>query len=127
MAKLVKEIEFTTPDQIGVLNSVAQTLKNAGVNIEQAAAWSEGDKGVFRLVTSNNGRAIKALKTIGFEAKEKEALQLVLKNKKGELAKIADKLAMARINLHCLTATSAGGKVSVVLHTEDNRKAKKIV
>ena len=69
----------------------------------------------------------KALKKIGISAVEKEALVINLPNKAGALAKVADRLTAAKVNITCFTATTGGNNVSVVLNTKNNKKAKSLV
>ena len=127
MAKIVKELTFETPNRTGVLSEVTQALKNAGVNLLHAWACGEGKKGYFGLVTSNNSKAARAVKALGFWPQQSEALLLTLPNKKGALAAKAGRLARARVNVKCLSATSAGNRVAVVMTTSNNRKAAKLI
>ena len=127
MAKSVKELQFSTVNKIGVLSKVAGALKAAKVNILHAWGCGEGPTGQFGMVTSNNASAKKALKKIGISSTEKEVLVVTLSNKAGALAGIADKLAAAKVNITCLSATTGGSRVSVVLNTKDNKRAKNLV
>ena len=128
MAKLVKELKFETPNKVGVLSKVTTALKNAGVNLVHAWACGEGSRGYFGLVTSNNTRAKRALKGLGIRASEKEMLVVNLSNKKGALARIAARLAKAKINILGISGTSgAGNRVSVLINTNNNKKARRLV
>lgn len=128
MARLLKELQFKTPNRTGVLSKVANVLKDAGVNLIHAWACGEGSHGYFGVVTSNNARAKKALRKLSIHGVEKEILMVSLPNKKGQLARIADKLAKARIGVTCLSATSGGGnRVAVLINTRNNRKARRII
>ena len=127
MAKSLKELHFSTPNRVGVLSKVTNALSKANVNILHAWACGEGATGYFGLVTSNNARAKKALKGLRISTKEKEVLAITLPNKKGALARVANKLAKAKVNLTCLSATSGGNRVAVLFNTKNNSKAKKLV
>ena len=48
-------------------------------------------------------------------------------NRVGALEKVAHKLAKAKVNITCLSATSGGGRVAVLLNTKNNRKAARLV
>src|SRR3989338_4981495 len=120
MAKQVKELQFSTVNKIGILSKVAGALKAAKVNILHAWGCGEGSTGHFGLVTSNNASAKKALKKIGISSSEKEVLIVNLPNKAGALAQVADRLAKAKVNITCLSATTGGKRVAVVLNTKDN-------
>jgi len=127
MAKKLKELQFETPNKTGVLCNVTCVLKDAGVNILHAWACGEGPKGHFGLVTSNNTKAKKALKTLGITAREKEVLLATLSHKVGSLERVAHKLAKAGVSVTCLSATSAGNRVAVLFNTKNNNKAQRIV
>ena len=127
MAKKVKELQFSTPNRVGMLAEVTAALQKARVNILHMWACGEGSKGHFGLVTSSNAKAKKTLKALGISSKESEILVLNLRNRVGALAKAAKKLAKAKINVTCVSATSAGNRVALLLNTRNNRKAQRTV
>ena len=127
MAKMVKELQFTTPNRVGVLSKVTGALNSAGVNILHAWGCGEGATGYFGMVTSGNQKARQALRKIGISTKESEVLVVNLPNKKGALAKVADKLAKARVNITCISATTGGNNVSVLIGTKNNKKAQRLI
>ena len=127
MAKKLKELQFETPNKIGVLCKITCVLKEAGVNILHAWACGEGSRGQLGLVTSNNAKAKKALKKLGISTKEKNVLSVILSHKVGSLERVAHKLAKAGISITCLSATSAGNRVTVLLNTKNNDKAGRLI
>ena len=127
MAKIAQELVFSTPNRIGTLSRVAGLLKKAKVNILHAWACGDGKRGEFGLVTSNNARAARALKAIGVRAKSGKVLVVSLKNKVGALEKKARRLADAGINVKCVSATSAGSRVALILNTSNNAKAARLI
>ena len=127
MAKKMKELQFTVKNRVGALCDVTCVLKAAKVNILHAWACGEGPKGQFGIVTSNNAKAKKALRKLGVRASETEVLVVGMPNRIGSLERIARKLAKARVNITCLSATSGSGRVSVLLNTRNNAKAARLV
>ena len=127
MAKRVKELQFSTPNKVGVLADITQALQKAGVNILQIWACGEGSKACFGMVTSRNEAAKKILKKWRITPKEKEMLILNLQNKVGSLARVSKKLAKAKINITCLAATTQGKRASVLIDTNQNKKAARLV
>ena len=127
MAKKAKELRFSVPNKVGVLSKVTRVLRDAKVNILHIWACGEGPKGYFGIVTNHNARAKKALRKLGVSASEGEVLVLKLRNKVGALDRIARRLANAKVNLTCLSATGGGNSVSVLINTKNNRKAQRIV
>jgi len=127
MAKKTKELVFSTPNRVGVLSQVAGAMKKAKVNILHAWACGSGPRGEFGLVTSSNARAARALKKLGFRAKESPVLIVNLTNKIGALERKARRLAKAGISVKCVSATSAGKRVALILNTSNNAKAAKLI
>lgn len=127
MAKSVREISFTAPNRVGVLANVTKALKQARVNIQHVAAWSEGGKAHFQLATNQNARARRALSKLGIRSSEKRTLVLNLRNKVGSLERIARRLAKAKVNISCLMATTSGKRAAVVFNTSNNSKAGRVV
>ena len=127
MAKKVKEIQFSVPNKVGTLSKIADALQKAGVNISHVWACGDGSTGHFGMVTSKNEAAKKALKKLGIASKEKEVLVLSLENKVGSLAKVAKRLAAAKVDITCLSATTSGGRASVLINTKQNSKAQRLV
>ena len=126
MAKRIKELQFIVKNKVGVLHRVTSALKKAKVNILHAWACGEGPTGYFGLVTTSNAKAKKALKTLGISSAEKDILMVTLSNRIGTLDRVAAKLAKANINITCLSATSAGNRVAVLLNTKNNGKAQRL-
>jgi hypothetical protein len=127
MSKRTKEITFSTPNRVGVLEKVTAALKDSKVNIQHVAAWSDRGKAFFNLVTNNNARARRALGRAGIRSREKDVLVLNLQNKVGSLERVAKRLAKGHVNISCLTATTSGRRASVLMSTADNRKAQRLV
>lgn len=127
MAKKVKELRFSVKNKVGALSEIAALLKKANANILHAAAWVEGKKGFFGLVTNNNAQAKKALGKAGIRATEGDVLVLNLANKVGSLDRVARRLARAKIDITCLVATTSGPRASVLLNTKNNSKARRVV
>ncbi len=127
MAKKLKELQFSVPNKIGTLCKVTCLLKQARVNLLHAWACGEGKKGFFGIVTSNNAKARAALKKMKIACTEKEILVVNLPNKVGALDRVAEKLAKAGVNITCLSATSGGNRVAVLLATKNNKKAARVV
>ena len=127
MAKKLKELQFSVPNRVGALARVTEVLKNARVNLLHLWACGEGSEGCFGMVTSNNAAAKRALKKLRISTKEKDVLVVSLPNRAGALDRVAKKLARGKVNIHCLMATSSGGRVAVVLGTRNNTKAARIV
>jgi hypothetical protein len=115
------------PNRVGALSRVTEALKKARVNILHVAAWSEGGKAHFHLVTSKNAAARRALSRLGVRSREGDVVVVNLRNKVGVLDRVAHRLAKGGVNISCLSATTGGKSVAVILNTRQNRKALRVL
>lgn len=127
MAKKVSELLFSVPNKVGALARVTSALKTAKVNILHLWACGEGKTGSFGMVTDRNAAAKKALKKLGVSAKESPLLTVTLTHKVGALDRVARKLAKGKVNIRCLSATSGGKRVTVLIGTANDSKAARLI
>ncbi len=116
-----RELYFETPDKKGVLADIAALFSKAKVNIDALCAYGQGGKAYFMMLTSNNLKAIDALKTLGYKPKENDVLVLTLKNEPGIAEKIGKKLADANINIRYTYGSAAKDGKSFVLIMSTNK------
>lgn len=119
--KLGRELYFETPDKKGVLADVAAAFAKAKVNIEALCAYGQAGKSYFMMITSDNVRAIDALRTLSYKPKENDILLLTLKNELGVAEKIGRKLADANINIRYTYGSSSKDGKSFVLVMSTNK------
>jgi len=118
------ELYVITPDEPGILGRVMGTLANAGVNLKAIYARSERGKGIFFLITSDNKKAEKALKEIGYEVTTNNVVTVEIDDRIGAGAEVGALIGNAAIDIDYCYGTSAGGvKVLLVFQTNDNKKA----
>lgn len=118
------ELHVTTPNEPGIMGRVLGTLANAGVNLIALSAYSEKMKGTFLLVTSDNKKAEKSLKAIGYKVKTNKVVMVKIDDRIGAGAEIGALLGNAAIDIEYCYGTSAGtGKALLVLKTNNNKKA----
>jgi hypothetical protein len=81
------------------------------------------------MVVSDAARAKEALKAAKLRCGEEQALMLTLEDRPGALARVADKLAAAKINIKCAYATTGamGGSTTVVLSVSNVDKAASVL
>lgn len=117
------ELYVITPDEPGILGRVMGTLANAGVNLKAIYARSERGKGIFFLITSDNKKAEKALKGIGYEVTTNNVVTVEIDDRIGAGAEVGALIGNAAIDIDYCYGTSAGGmKVLLVFQTNDNKK-----
>jgi len=118
------ELYVITPNEPGILGRVLGTLANAGVNLKALCARSEKRKGIFLLITSDNKKAEKALKELGYEVKTNKVVTVEIDDRIGAGAEIGALLGNAAIDIDYCYGTSTGkAKALLVFQTNDNKKA----
>ncbi len=122
--KLDSELRVITPNEPGILGRVLGTLANAGVNLRALNVFSEGKQGVFRMVTSDNAKAQKHLKILGYEIKSNPVVTVLVEDRIGAGSDIGALLGNAVIDVKYSYGSSAGvGKVLLVFKTSNDKKA----
>jgi hypothetical protein len=112
----------------GELGRVANILGRAGVNLKSLAAMTIGTQGVIRLIPDDVEAARNALTQFNVSFEESEVVQVLVENRAGALAEVADKLSTAGINLHAAYVTGVEGDlVELALVADDPKKTKKLL
>src|ERR1700719_1493000 len=83
----------------GALARVCDALATANVNIHALATSDTIDHSVVRMVVSDPTKALMLLGEAGVLALESDVLMIETENQPGVLAKIADRLAKAEVNI----------------------------
>lgn len=125
-AKQCKEVSVRVLNDIGILAQLTKIVAGKGVNIRAAAAWVEDEnKGVVRLVTDDNLRAIDALRAHNYAPEEIDSIEVLMYHSPGMLASICKKIGDGGINIKYLYASSPVSDESclAVLSTVNNEHA----
>jgi hypothetical protein len=123
---MAKELTINLPNKPGQLALLAETLGNAGVNIQALSAATAGGKGVIRVVPDEPGRAKRALKSAKIRvSSERDVLEVRLRNKPGALARVAKRLGKARVNIDSAYLLAADRKRAVAAIGVKNMSAAK--
>ena len=123
------QLTLTLESKPGVLAKISQALAGAGVNITAICAAETAGRGKIRMVVSDPARAKEALTAAKLRCGEEPALMLTLEDRPGALARVAEKLAAAKINIKCAYATTGGmgGSTTVVLSVSNVDKAASVL
>jgi hypothetical protein len=110
----------------GTLARVCAALAEAGINIHGLAISDTVDHSVVRMVVSDPTKALMLLGETGVLALENEVLMIDAANEPGVLAKMAERLAEAKINIeYAYMATGANAsKGLIVLRPSNVQKAR---
>ncbi len=118
------ELEVITPNEPGLLGRVLGTLANSGVNLKALNVYTRKNKGVFLILTSNNKKAEKCLKALGYEVKTNQVVTVLIDDRIGAGSEIGALLGNAVIDIEYCYGSSAGiGKALLVFKASDNKKA----
>lgn len=89
----------------GVLAAVTRRLAAAKVNIEGISVSESTDVGLVQIVPDNAAPARKVLKEARIPFTSQEVALVTLRNRPGELARVASKLARSGVNINYIYAT----------------------
>src|SRR5215472_10944699 len=109
----------------GALARVCEALAKAEINIRALATSDTVDHTVVRMVVSDPTKALMLLGEAGVLAVETEVLLIETANQPGVLAKIAERLAEAKVNIeYVYLAGSRGAETGlIVVRPSDIEKA----
>jgi len=113
----------------GALARVCDALAKAGINIHALATSDTVDHTVVRMVVSDPTQALMLLGEAGVLALETEVLMIETPTQPGVLAKIAERLAEAEINIEYTYLAGGPGteKGLIILRPSDVEKAKTVL
>jgi len=114
--QIVKQLSVFLDNKPGTLAKVCDALAAAKINIYALTISDTIDHAVVRMVVSDPIGALHIFGERGVLVVENDVLMLDNGNKPGALAKIAQKLAKARINIeYAYLATSPGAKLGLLI------------
>ena len=127
--QITKQLAIFLDNRPGTLARLADELARAKVNIYAITTSDTVDHSVIRLVVSDYRRAMHVFEEHGTLVVEDDVLMIEGKNQPGQLAKIANKLARAKINIeYCYSATSPDSTWSLfIVRVSNAAKALKIL
>jgi hypothetical protein len=124
----MKDCSIQLTNHPGDLARVAQALGRRGVNIKALAGLSIGGTAMARILPDDIVTARSALEAANIRFVESEVHVVLLENKAGELANVANRLGDAGINLEAIYITGiAGDLIELALVSDNPKKTKKIL
>ncbi len=127
--EITKQLSVFLANKPGTLADVCDELAKADINIFALTISDTADHSVVRLVVNDPARAIAIFEERGVLVVGSKVLAIENNNKPGSLAKIATKLAKAKINIeYAYLATSPGTKKGLmIMRVDDTKRALKIL
>jgi hypothetical protein len=126
-AMKAKQISFSLPSKIGLLSEVSALITAAKINIEAICAYEMDEQGFFMLMTDNPAKTKKIVSHMGAEVSVDDIITVEMLNKLGELQKVAKKISDAGIDIHYIYGSPVKGKMTIILKTENDKKAIKVL
>lgn len=124
----MKELIVLAKDRIGLLADLAGLLGQANVNIESISADTMGGKAVIHLIVSDYKLGKETLEKGDFIVADSDMIVVKILNRPGELAKLARKLANAKIKMKHGQLLSTEGNIGLYAVKVDNpKKAAKVL
>jgi hypothetical protein len=113
----------------GALARVCEALAQAEINIQALATSDTVDHTVVRMVVSDPTKALMLLGESGVLALETEVLTIETASEPGVLARIAERLAEANLNIEYayLAAGRRAEKGLIILRPSDVEKARRVL
>ncbi|HOI44399.1 MAG TPA: hypothetical protein PLX50_02160 [Candidatus Aminicenantes bacterium] len=119
-----QEIHVVTPNEPGIFGRVLATMANAGVNLRAMCIYTESKEGHFLLITNDNAKAEKALRTLGYKVRSHKVVAVEITDRIGAGAEIGVLLGNAVIDIKYSYGTTTGeGKTLLIFQTSHNKRA----
>ena len=127
--QITQQLAIFLDNRPGMLARLADALAEAKINIYAISTSDTVDHSVIRLVTSDYRKAMHVFEAHGTLVIEDDVLMIEGSNKPGELARLAHRLADAKINIeYCYSATSPSAKKGLmIMRVSDAKKALKVL
>src|SRR2546428_13986380 len=119
--QITKQLAIFLDNRPGMLARVADALAEAKINIYAITTSDTVDHSVIRMVLSDYRKAMHVFEQHDTLVVEDDVLLIDGSNKPGELARIAHKLADAKINIeYCYSATPPEAKKGLMIMRVSN-------
>ena len=119
----ITRIVVMADNQVGVIADITAVLANAGINLESINTEANSEHEAVVLTTDNSDHALYVLNQAGYKAVGDEVLVLRLRDEPGALAKVAENLKQAGVNIQSMHILNRhGGYAMIALTTNDRAR-----
>jgi len=127
--EIVKQLSVFLANKPGTLGAVCSELSKAKINIYALTISDTVDHAVVRMVVSDTRKALHIFEQRGVLTVENKVLMIENDNEPGSLARIANRLSKAKINIeYAYLATSPTSQTGLlILRSSDTKKALKVL
>jgi len=126
----IKQVSVFIENQPGRLTAMLEALEKNGVDIRALSISDTADFGIVRMILSDAGKAVEALRQAGFTSRQDWILSAEIPDRPGGLLQtVAEPLSKAGLNIKYLYfyIEAASGKSMVVIKVDDPEKAEKVL
>jgi len=123
----VKQVCVLLPNKGGELAKLCRVLAGARVNIVGLSVVESSEHGIIRMVVDNPSSAVRAIEENSMLCTQSEVLVVGMPDEVGAMAKVADRLAAARVNINYVYGStgSPGQPAQVMVAVDDIAAAEK--
>ena len=121
---MIKQIAVFLENEQGKASACCKVLKDAGINLLALSIADTQDFGILRLLTSENERALQALKDAGYLASLVELVGVEVSNQSGALADLLILLGEKGIGVEYMYSyAGVDGHAKIAFKTSEPEKA----
>jgi hypothetical protein len=126
--KLIKQYTVFLPNVPGALSKFVELFSKEGINIVGIASEIRDDSGIVRIAVDAERKVSHILTGAGFTTIETQMLSVELRDKPGELLRIAKLLGEHNINITTVYGTAdSGGTDRVLMNVSDVDRALEVL
>ena len=120
---MVEQIAVFIENKPGRLQKLTEILGEAGIDLRTLSIADTNDFGILRAITTDNGKAMKALRDAGFTVTANELTAVEVPDKPGGLAAVLRILGDNKIGVEYLYSFAhTNDKKAVILFRAENDK-----
>ncbi|MFH1447662.1 MAG: hypothetical protein ABIG39_02260 [Candidatus Micrarchaeota archaeon] len=124
----MRELTIVTENRVGALADVCEALGHVGVNVSSISAHGYANKGIIRLVTSDEITAKKTLEKIGMNVVLGDLLIVKIPDRPGEIGKLTRKLSDFNINIEGIYLLGrSNSRLEMAIKPDDIQKASQAI
>ena len=118
-----ERIVIIVDNQVGVLADITGVLAGAGINIESMDTEVAGQRGAIIMTVNETDHALSLLNQAGHKAVGEDTVVIRLRDEPGSLARVADRLKQAEVNIQNLHILGRQDGYSLIALTTSDRSA----
>ena len=117
----ITRIVVMANNQVGVIAEITTLLADAGINLESINTEVNNEQGTVILTTDNSDHTLYVLNQAGYKAVGDEVLVIQLRDEPGALARVAESLKQAEVNIQSMHILNRQGGYAMIALTTDDR------